>query len=260
MTNRRWLAQIAPANEAKAIPATYRLNIHAIPDDPRMIEFLREEDQWTLPGVYRRPVPGERVPDRGPCLTTGQGGNYSDTPAQPLGYPAQPLGYPAQPLGPTLRKNNDVDGDAVGIGDADSFPVVVVDDHPGPRASGAQGVPTTAQIDRASVYQAILKYASYPDQKALELIIQGCLRKQADATTDEIIAAVHSRGVQILSGKISNPVGFMIAAVPECFCGEAFSEWRNLRAAAAAKAAESAEQQAEIDASVAEYLWKKGHH
>ena len=108
MPRRHWLTQLAPANEARALPATYRLNMHAIPDDPQMNEFVAEEQQQTFPEIDRPAIPGERIPGWLPCAATAQGVVCSDSPAQPLHrvQTSSCVGFqhPAQPLRPTLRK------------------------------------------------------------------------------------------------------------------------------------------------------------
>ncbi len=56
------LSQLAPANTAKRRPATYRINEAGFQEDPRMAPYRARQEQ--LPGICRKPVPGEPVPDR----------------------------------------------------------------------------------------------------------------------------------------------------------------------------------------------------
>lgn len=92
-----------------------------------------------------------------------------------------------------------------------------------------------SDVDKVKVRKAILEVVEFVDDRAVDLIVKGCLRNCPDAKTDEITYFVRLEGATVVSGRIDSPVGFLIATVPDCFAGEAFREWRNNRRAAAAE-------------------------
>ena len=72
LSSRGALSQLAPANTNKRRPTIYRLNESALQDDPRMLPYRNRQQQ--LPGIHRRPVPGEVIPDVSlvtPCHQSG---------------------------------------------------------------------------------------------------------------------------------------------------------------------------------------------
>lgn len=56
------LSQLAPANAAKRMPATYQVNESALEEDPRMVPY-RGTGQEQLLGIPLSTVPGEPIPD-----------------------------------------------------------------------------------------------------------------------------------------------------------------------------------------------------
>jgi hypothetical protein len=74
LCDRGILSKLASGNAAKRRPATYRLNEDALEEDPRMGRYRNRQQQ--LPGIGRRPVPGEPIPDH-PLVS---GGHQSGVP------------------------------------------------------------------------------------------------------------------------------------------------------------------------------------
>jgi hypothetical protein len=102
-------------------------------------------------------------------------------------------------------------------------------------------------VDRSAISQLLGRFCPNHDQRVLDRIIQGVLRERADARTEEILHFLAVKGAYASRGKIENPAGFLITAVPECFAGEVFEMWRaNLRADVAPTAAVEVNYQAGI--------------
>jgi hypothetical protein len=86
-------------------------------------------------------------------------------------------------------------------------------------------------VDRLAIAKLFSKFCPSSDQSALDRIIEGVLQQRADARTEEILHFLAVKGAYATNGRIENPAGFLIAALPECFAGEVFEMWRaNLRA------------------------------
>jgi hypothetical protein len=81
------------------------------------------------------------------------------------------------------------------------------------------------------------------DQEAADRLVSNCRVEAPDCTLDEIIELAWSRAFLCRSGKIDNPIGFLITQVPKFFQGEALASFRlnkrmELEAAAQASARE----------------------
>lgn len=73
-----------------------------------------------------------------------------------------------------------------------------------------------SQSSSSSVARALSEYAA-ADDDAVRAIIANSRRMAPDATFDEIVHFIHEKGRVVRSGKIANPLAFLIVYVPKCF-------------------------------------------
>lgn len=64
------------------------------------------------------------------------------------------------------------------------------------------------------------------DNDAITTIWNECRARVQDCTVKEIAYFARSKAVALNNGKIQNPVGFLLAAVPKCFEGQTFQVFR----------------------------------
>jgi hypothetical protein len=64
------------------------------------------------------------------------------------------------------------------------------------------------------------------DEQAVWMLWTECRARVNDCTVEEILAFVQAKASIALNGKIQNPVGFLLTAVPRCFEGAAFTAFR----------------------------------
>ena len=93
------------------------------------------------------------------------------------------------------------------------------------------------------------------DQEAGDRLVANCRREADDCTLEEIVEIAWSKAYLCRSGKIDNPVGFLITQVPKHFQGEALQAYRLSKRkeldGAAAAAAREAQRLEEIEAELA---------
>jgi hypothetical protein len=103
----------------------------------------------------------------------------------------------------------------------------------------------TPSSSSSVIYKALSQFGIVDDD-VLNQFTSSCKEEAPDCTDDEIAHFVREKGAMIRAGRISNPVGFLLTAVPKCFSGETFRYFRaeqgRLRELAAA---DQAKQQAE---------------
>jgi len=81
-----------------------------------------------------------------------------------------------------------------------------------------------------------------PDEIGIQTIIRDVRGVVPDAKPEEIVYFIHAKGMVIRSGKIQNPMGFLITAIPSCFKGTTFMEFRREQNRRVAQAEEQARQ------------------
>jgi hypothetical protein len=64
------------------------------------------------------------------------------------------------------------------------------------------------------------------DHEAVTLLWNECQMRVPDCTIDEVVHFAGQKAAVCRNGKIQNPVGFLLTAVPKCFEGEAFQNFR----------------------------------
>jgi hypothetical protein len=75
------------------------------------------------------------------------------------------------------------------------------------------------------VYKALSQFGIVDDD-VLNQLISSCKEEAPDCTDDEIAHFVREKGAMVRAGRISNPIGFLLTAVPKCFSGETFRYFR----------------------------------
>jgi len=198
----------------KKQPARYQINEQAIPISLKMRRYLEADSQKEL---------FERVPTEGVTAWPGHGVTGS-----------------RMRLKGSRRDPNSLSTDSLKTTSSS--------------ATATKGSHCDPIIDRSQMSKLLSQFCPNTDQQVLDRIIQDVLRKRSDARTEEILHFLAVKGAQSLSRRIENPAGFLIAAVPECFAGEAFEEWRNLRAAEVERAAVKAAVQADVEAKEKQWL------
>jgi len=68
------------------------------------------------------------------------------------------------------------------------------------------------------------------DNEAVQLLWAECLTRARDCTAEEVLYFVNAKASIINTGRIQNPIGFLLAAVPKCFEGETFQHFRQEQA------------------------------
>jgi hypothetical protein len=97
--------------------------------------------------------------------------------------------------------------------------------------------------------EGLRQLADPVDDEAALVLWNQCRKRVPDCTPDEILHFARSKATLFRSGKIQNPVGFLLAAVPKCFEGASFLEFRREQAARAREAEEqAAEMRREFEA------------
>ena len=64
------------------------------------------------------------------------------------------------------------------------------------------------------------------DEEALITLWTECRARVADCTAEEVLHFAETKACMFATGKIQNPVGFLLTVVPKCFEGEAFVNFR----------------------------------
>lgn len=75
------------------------------------------------------------------------------------------------------------------------------------------------------VREALARYGSVDDD-AVQKIIAECRKNAADASCEEIAHFIHDKGQVVRSGKIHNPIAFLLVYVPKCFLAEGLHAFR----------------------------------
>jgi hypothetical protein len=82
--------------------------------------------------------------------------------------------------------------------------------------------------ERSALVEALAEYGQ-PDDDVAHALLQRCRAAVPDCTVEEVIHFVRQKGSlvrQDRSGRIANAMGFLLTAVPKCFSGESFGQYR----------------------------------
>jgi hypothetical protein len=75
------------------------------------------------------------------------------------------------------------------------------------------------------IYEALSQFGSVDDD-VLKRLTETCRNAASDCTSDEIVHFIREKAALIRAGRISNPIGFLLTAVPKCFSGDTFRFYR----------------------------------
>jgi hypothetical protein len=99
----------------------------------------------------------------------------------------------------------------------------------------------------SEITQTLRRHGTADDDAARQLI-QACQSRVLDCTSQEIIHFIEQKAALLRTGRIANPIGFLLASVPKCFEGEAFQLYREqVRKRLADEAARREREEAEIE-------------
>ncbi|MGA2877191.1 MAG: hypothetical protein ABSE82_16870, partial [Nitrososphaerales archaeon] len=124
-------------------------------------------------------------------------------------------------------------------------------EHKGEEAqtsSTSVGEPAPEQLS-----QSLNELLPFIDDQAVRFLWTECRSRVADCSVTEVIYFTKAKAAVLASGKIQNPIGFLLTAVPKCFEGQSFLAFRRaLREQTDAEAKlrrqrEEAQRQAEED-------------
>ncbi len=113
-----------------------------------------------------------------------------------------------------------------------------------------EGEPRELGASSSSLYDVLSGYGTIDDD-ALGRLRSATAEVCPDYTEEELIHFVQAKGTQLQrgNGRIANPIGFLLTAVPKCFQGESFQAFRRSRAELERQVSEErARQAAEVQA------------
>lgn len=111
----------------------------------------------------------------------------------------------------------------------------------------------TSSSAHSAIREALAVYGTADDDVVQELAA-ACKANAPDCSEEEIVHFIHEKGryVQRRESRVHSPIGFLITAVPKCFSGEAFHNYRRQRQNSLEMGAErESEEQAAMD------LWRR---
>jgi len=91
--------------------------------------------------------------------------------------------------------------------------------------------------------QGLRQLVGLVDDEAAAVLWHQCRKRAQDCTAEEVLHFARAKAAIFRSGKIQNPIGFLLAAVPKCFEGASFLEFRREQAQ---RAREAEEQQVQM--------------
>lgn len=99
-----------------------------------------------------------------------------------------------------------------------------------PPILGSKNLENYSQQTSSSVPHDLAKglYEIVPvfDEEAVVSLWKECRIRAGDCTTEEVLYFAKEKSLVCRNGKIQNPVGFLLAAVPKCFEGHSFAAFR----------------------------------
>jgi hypothetical protein len=101
----------------------------------------------------------------------------------------------------------------------------------------------------AELIQGLRQIVGFVDQEAATVLWHQCRRRAGDCTAGEVLHFARTKAAVMRSGKIQNPTGFLLAAVPKCFDGAGIAEYRQEQARALQV---ESERQREVQEQVAQ--------
>ena len=94
----------------------------------------------------------------------------------------------------------------------------------------------------AGLIQGLRQIIDPVDDEAAAVLWHQCKKRSADCTVEEVLYFARAKATLFRSGKIQNPIGFLLTAVPKCFEGASFLEFRREQAQRTREAEEQTAQ------------------
>jgi predicted transcriptional regulator len=85
---------------------------------------------------------------------------------------------------------------------------------------------TTTTTAPAELISGLQRMVEFVDSEAATLLWNECRFRVPDCRTDEVLYFAQGKASVCAGGRIKNPVGFLLATVPKCFEGPAFTNFR----------------------------------
>jgi hypothetical protein len=82
----------------------------------------------------------------------------------------------------------------------------------------------------AELVQGLRQIVAVLDDEAAAVLWHQCRKRAPDCTPEEVLQFARAKAAVFRGGRIQNPLGFLLAAVPKCFEGAAFQEFRQEQA------------------------------
>jgi hypothetical protein len=92
-------------------------------------------------------------------------------------------------------------------------------------SSGNRNQTSTTDVSQ-DLLQGLRRLVPTIDDQAVLMLWAECQARAADCSPEEVMSFVNAKASIALNGKIQNPVGFLLTAVPKCFEGAAFVAFR----------------------------------
>jgi hypothetical protein len=77
-------------------------------------------------------------------------------------------------------------------------------------------------VDTAPIVAALERYGT-PEPAVVERLVENCRKEEPTCTGPEIAEAIRTKAKQA-AGRMLNPIGFMLVAIPKCFADGAFRQ------------------------------------
>jgi hypothetical protein len=142
------------------------------------------------------------------------------------------VGYPS---GKTMNTSTVLMSDVDTVSAPNMSTVLISDsamEETAQRHQACRGVATLKdrKIDQTMIASTFSMFAPSVDAKAVAQLIAACRDQAPNVTTEEIAFFLKEKGNFVLRTEgIRNPTGFLLSAVPLCFVGQPFADWRKQR-------------------------------
>jgi predicted transcriptional regulator len=86
----------------------------------------------------------------------------------------------------------------------------------------------TSSSGHPAIRKALAEYGQIDDDDVVKALARDCRGEAPDCTIEEIVHFIHQKGAHVRrkESRIHNPIGFLATAVPKCFSGDTFRDYR----------------------------------
>lgn len=92
--------------------------------------------------------------------------------------------------------------------------------------SSSSSLPESPNSLSEGLRALLQRYQTELDSDAIQRLWNECRRRVPDCTAEEVLYFSQAKAMLFSTGKINNPVGFLLFAVPKCFEGHSFEQFR----------------------------------